>query len=166
MTSQPQRFQPFLRSRRLVSGAKNEFGNRRLSGASPSFEDFFGFGPRQSGFWDMDSSKVFGQGAKAAESDKINIDSIIARLLEGKVVMSASSLPNSRSPCLVKSAPIAPEPPSISAQLVQGVSLVQRCLLWVSHHIASFLQRSHFILFSFGLGFNTNLVPRLIADGS
>ena len=32
----------------------------------------------------MDSSKVFGQGAKVAETDKLNIDSIIARLLEGK----------------------------------------------------------------------------------
>ena len=30
----------------------------------------------------MDSSKVFGQGAKVAETDKLNIDSIIARLLE------------------------------------------------------------------------------------
>lgn len=35
----------------------------------------------------MDSSKVFGQGAKGTESDKINIDSIIARLLEGKNVL-------------------------------------------------------------------------------
>jgi hypothetical protein len=32
----------------------------------------------------MDSAKVFGQGAKVAETDKLNIDSIIARLLEGK----------------------------------------------------------------------------------
>ena len=32
----------------------------------------------------MDSNKVFGQGGKAGESDKLNIDSIIARLLEGK----------------------------------------------------------------------------------
>ena len=29
-------------------------------------------------------NKVFGQGGKAGESDKLNIDSIIARLLEGK----------------------------------------------------------------------------------
>ena len=32
----------------------------------------------------MDSAKVFGQGVKVAETDKLNIDSIIARLLEGK----------------------------------------------------------------------------------
>ena len=32
----------------------------------------------------MDSNKVFGQGGKVGESDKLNIDSIIARLLEGK----------------------------------------------------------------------------------
>lgn len=32
----------------------------------------------------MESAKVFGQGAKVGESDKLNIDSIIARLLEGK----------------------------------------------------------------------------------
>ena len=32
----------------------------------------------------MDSNKVFGQGGKAGESDQLNIDSIIARLLEGK----------------------------------------------------------------------------------
>ena len=32
----------------------------------------------------MDSAKVFGQGIKVAETDKLNIDSIIARLLEGK----------------------------------------------------------------------------------
>ena len=32
----------------------------------------------------MDSNKVFGQGGKAADTDKLNIDSIIARLLEGK----------------------------------------------------------------------------------
>ncbi len=33
----------------------------------------------------MESAKVFGQGAKVGESDKLNIDSIIARLLEGKI---------------------------------------------------------------------------------
>jgi hypothetical protein len=32
----------------------------------------------------MEANKVFGQGAKAQEGDKLNIDSIIARLLEGK----------------------------------------------------------------------------------
>ena len=31
----------------------------------------------------MDSNKVFGQGGKVGETDKLNIDSIIARLLEG-----------------------------------------------------------------------------------
>jgi hypothetical protein len=31
----------------------------------------------------MESSKVFGQVAKGGDCDKINIDSIIARLLEG-----------------------------------------------------------------------------------
>ena len=30
------------------------------------------------------NSQVFGQGIKVAETDKLNIDSIIARLLEGK----------------------------------------------------------------------------------
>ena len=29
-------------------------------------------------------NKVFGQGGKVGETDKLNIDSIIARLLEGK----------------------------------------------------------------------------------
>ena len=33
----------------------------------------------------MNSAKVFGQGIKVAETDKLNIDSIIARLLEGKM---------------------------------------------------------------------------------
>ena len=32
----------------------------------------------------MNSAQVFGQGIKVAETDKLNIDSIIARLLEGK----------------------------------------------------------------------------------
>ena len=39
----------------------------------------------------MDSSKVFGQGAKVAETDKLNIDSIIARLLEGKNLIFLSA---------------------------------------------------------------------------
>jgi hypothetical protein len=33
----------------------------------------------------MNSQKGFGQGIKVAETDKLNIDSIIARLLEGKI---------------------------------------------------------------------------------
>ncbi len=33
----------------------------------------------------MNTAKVFGQGVKVAETDKLNIDSIIARLLEGKI---------------------------------------------------------------------------------
>ena len=37
----------------------------------------------------MDSARVFGQGIKVAETDKLNIDSIIARLLEGKTTTSA-----------------------------------------------------------------------------
>ena len=36
----------------------------------------------------MDSNKVFGQGGKVGESDKLNIDSIIARLLEGNTLLS------------------------------------------------------------------------------
>ena len=34
----------------------------------------------------MDSNKVFGQGGKVGDTDKLNIDSIIARLLEGEIV--------------------------------------------------------------------------------
>ena len=33
---------------------------------------------------DLMENKVFGQGGKVGETDKLNIDSIIARLLEGK----------------------------------------------------------------------------------
>ena len=36
----------------------------------------------------MDSNKVFGQSGKVGESDKLNIDSIIARLLEGNTLLS------------------------------------------------------------------------------
>lgn len=32
----------------------------------------------------MEANKVFGQGPKGGETDKLNIDSIIARLLEGE----------------------------------------------------------------------------------
>ena len=34
----------------------------------------------------MDTNKVFGQGGKVGETDKLNIDSIIARLLEGEII--------------------------------------------------------------------------------
>ena len=37
----------------------------------------------------MNSAQVFGQGIKVAETDKLNIDSIIARLLEGKTTTYA-----------------------------------------------------------------------------
>ena len=42
----------------------------------------------------MDSAKVFGQGVKVAETDKLNIDSIIARLLEGKKLKTKLSSRN------------------------------------------------------------------------
>ena len=41
----------------------------------------------------MEANKVFGgQGAKGQETDKLNIDSIIARLLEGKMEILNSEL--------------------------------------------------------------------------
>lgn len=47
----------------------------------------------------MNSAQVFGQGIKVAETDKLNIDSIIARLLEGKrpqkiIFFKSTSKPN------------------------------------------------------------------------
>ena len=36
---------------------------------------------------DLMENKVFGQGGKVGETDKLNIDSIIARLLEGKCTL-------------------------------------------------------------------------------
>ena len=42
----------------------------------------------------MNSAQVFGQGIKVAETDKLNIDSIIARLLEGKKLKTKLSSRN------------------------------------------------------------------------
>lgn len=40
----------------------------------------------------MEANKVFGQGAKGQGTDKLNIDSIIARLLEGEMSHEHHSL--------------------------------------------------------------------------
>lgn len=46
---------------------------------------------------DLMENKVFGQGGKVGETDKLNIDSIIARLLEGKCTPDATLLRSARS---------------------------------------------------------------------
>ena len=50
----------------------------------------------------MDSNKVFGQGGKAGESDKLNIDSIIARLLEGKQNFLFKTVSTGPCYCIIK----------------------------------------------------------------
>ena len=54
----------------------------------------------------MNSAQVFGQGIKVAETDKLNIDSIIARLLEGKrhqkiIFLKSTSKPNATETSII-----------------------------------------------------------------
>ena len=118
----------------------------------------------------MDSNKVFGQGGKAGESDKLNIDSIIARLLEGESLQScvhlivsvigptiATGITDSASRCLLSISSLC-----LHFKIYRDIpSIVQiiraNTLPW--HRTLSFIQSGNQMLFRIeGLGSDSTII--------